>query len=127
MRAIQKLSPDLMFLDVRMPRRGGFEILERIRTKQRPLVVFVTAYDQYAAKAFDTHAVDYLLKPISQGRFQEALRRVRSEISRLDESRKELADDQVHVAEPLPGPAIASARRPRYGGLRSRLATASGY
>ena len=66
MRAIQKLSPDLMFLDVRMPRRGGFEILERIRAKQRPLVVFVTAYDQYAAKAFDTHAVDYLLKPISQ-------------------------------------------------------------
>jgi len=100
MRAIQKLSPDLMFLDVRMPRRGGFEILERIRTKPRPLVVFVTAYDQYAAKAFDTHAVDYLLKPISQSRFQEALRRVRSEIARPDESREEAADDQGHAAEP---------------------------
>jgi two-component system LytT family response regulator len=100
MRAIQKLSPDLMFLDVRMPRRGGFEILERMRAKQRPLVVFVTAYDQYAAKAFDTHAVDYLLKPISQSRFQEALRRVRSEISRSDESREEPADDQGHAAEP---------------------------
>jgi two-component system LytT family response regulator len=99
MRAIQKLSPDLMFLDVRMPRRGGFEILERIRAKQRPLVVFVTAYDQYAAKAFDTHAVDYLLKPISQSRFQEALRRVRSEISRPDESREEPAEDQAHVTE----------------------------
>jgi two-component system LytT family response regulator len=104
-RAIQKLSPDLMFLDVRMPRRGGFEILGRLQAKQRPLVVFVTAYDQYAAKAFETHAVDYLLKPISQSRFQEALRRVRSELSRTDTPREELADDPANVAEPAQGAA----------------------
>jgi two-component system, LytTR family, response regulator len=99
MRAIQKLEPDLIFLDVRMPRAGGFEILDRIRLEQRPYVIFVTAYDQYAAKAFEAHAVDYLLKPISQSRFQEALRRVRTEIVKSEPARKEAAPDHAHGAD----------------------------
>ena len=101
MRAIQKLAPDLIFLDVRMPKSGGFEILERVRPGQRPYVIFVTAYDQYAAKAFEAHAVDYLLKPISQSRFQEALRRVRHEIVKLEPARKENASTEP-VAPPEP-------------------------
>jgi two-component system LytT family response regulator len=99
MRAIQKLAPDLIFLDVRMPRFGGFEILERTRPGQRPLVIFVTAYDQYAAKAFEAHAVDYLLKPINQSRFQEALRRVRSEVTKLEPVKEEVLEEQSHVLE----------------------------
>ena len=100
MRAIQKLAPDLIFLDVRMPRSDGFEILERVRLGQRPYVIFVTAYDQYAAKAFEANAVDYLLKPISQRRFQEALRRVRTEIVKLDPIKNAAAGDHAHVSEP---------------------------
>jgi len=90
MRAIQKLAPDLIFLDVRMPRSDGFEVLERVRPGQRPYVIFVTAYDQYAAKAFEAHAVDYLLKPFSESRFQEALRRVRIEILKMDPLKEEI-------------------------------------
>ena len=103
MRAIQKLAPDLIFLDVRMPRSGGFEVLERGRPGQRPYVIFVTAYDQYAAKAFEAHAVDYLLKPISESRFQEALRRVRTEIVKSEPAREDVEGhgDPVSHSEPL--------------------------
>lgn len=71
--AIQTLSPDLVFLDVVMPRIDGFEVLEQIDKEEMPLVIFVTGYDQYATRAFDVHAVDYLLKPYTEDRFQEAV------------------------------------------------------
>jgi two-component system LytT family response regulator len=74
-KAIGELKPDLLFLDIQMPKLDGFEVLELV---ERDLaVVFVTAYDQYAIKAFDGAAVDYLLKPFDLGRFQTALERVR--------------------------------------------------
>jgi two-component system, LytTR family, response regulator len=73
---IGELSPDLVFLDVQMPKLDGFEVLELI--EPGPAVVFVTAYDEYALKAFEVHAVDYLLKPFGRERLSEALARVRA-------------------------------------------------
>src|SRR5580658_1551550 len=75
--AIQQLKPDLAFLDIQMPGMSGFEVLAHLPQQSLPLVVFVTAYDQYAIQAFDAHAIDYLLKPIDEARFTAALVRVR--------------------------------------------------
>jgi two-component system LytT family response regulator len=74
-KAIGETHPDLLFLDVQMPKLDGFEVLELI--DPGPVVIFVTAYDQYAMRAFDAHAVDYLLKPFSRERFEVALERAR--------------------------------------------------
>jgi two-component system, LytTR family, response regulator len=76
---VQELEPDLLFLDVRMPELDGFEVLEALETL--PAVVFVTAHDEYALRAFDVHAVDYVLKPFDSLRFAEALRRVRGRLA----------------------------------------------
>lgn len=78
-KAITELKPDLLFLDIQMPKLNGFEVLELI--EQPIAVIFVTAYDQYALKAFEVHAVDYLLKPFSKERFEEALSRAREKLS----------------------------------------------
>src|SRR5258707_13336466 len=71
--AIRTQKPDLVFLDVRMPEYDGFDILEMLGAEAPPAVIFVTAYDQYALKAFDTGALDYLLKPFNNVRFARAL------------------------------------------------------
>ena len=70
-KAIQQDQPDLIFLDIQMPKINGFEMLELL--DQRPAVIFTTAFDEYAIKAFETHAVDYLLKPFNQERFDKAI------------------------------------------------------
>src|SRR3974390_1381656 len=75
-KAISDLHPDLVFLDVQMPKLNGFEVLELIG--REVAVIFVTAYDSYAMKAFDAHAVDYLLKPFSAERFALALERAKA-------------------------------------------------
>lgn len=93
-KAVAGKSPDLLFLDVQMPKLDGFEVLELI--EPGPAVIFVTAYDQYAMRAFDAHAVDYLLKPFDAGRFERAIERAKS---RLGEHR-------------LPAEAAAAARPP---------------
>ena len=72
--AIDRLHPDLVFLDIQMPELDGFGVLAAIRTDPAPVVVFVTAHDQFALRAFEVHAVDYLLKPFDRERFQTALR-----------------------------------------------------
>ena len=77
-KAIIELEPDLVFLDIQMPKLNGFEVVELAGRKAR--YIFVTAYDQYALKAFEVHAVDYLLKPYSQKRFDEALSHARTSI-----------------------------------------------
>jgi two-component system LytT family response regulator len=71
--AIEQTSPDLVFLDVQMPGLDGFKVLDEIGVDKMPGVVFVTAYDQHALRAFEVHALDYLLKPFAQKRFSEAL------------------------------------------------------
>ncbi|MCU6434383.1 LytTR family DNA-binding domain-containing protein [Undibacterium sp. Jales W-56] len=75
---INALNPDLVFLDIQMPKLTGLEVLEL--TGRRSGVIFTTAYDQYALKAFDLHAIDYLLKPFSQSRFDEALAQARKSL-----------------------------------------------
>ena len=80
--AIQKLRPDLVFLDVQMPGATGFDVIDAIGPEKLPFVIFVTAYDKYALKAFDVHAIDYLLKPFDKERFQSALRRARQQLER---------------------------------------------
>src|SRR5205085_4427108 len=72
---IQPLAPDLVFLDVEMPGKDGFAVLEALDPERLPVVIFVTAYDQYAVRAFEFHALDYLLKPFDQERFDKALAR----------------------------------------------------
>jgi two-component system LytT family response regulator len=78
--AIRREKPDLVFLDVQIPEPDGFAVLEEVGADRAPVVVFVTAYDQYALQAFEVHAVDYLLKPFDEERFQKALARARSAV-----------------------------------------------
>jgi two-component system LytT family response regulator len=70
-RAIQAGKPDAIFLDVQMPDLSGFEVLQALDNDDLPLVVFVTAFDQFALQAFEVHALDYLLKPFNHQRFQQ--------------------------------------------------------
>lgn len=85
-KAIHETAPDLVFLDIQMPKLDGFEVLELVEAGPRgaPAVIFVTAYDQYATRAFDAHAVDYLLKPFSTERFERALERAKSRLGQRD-------------------------------------------
>ncbi len=78
--AIKKLSPDLIFLDINMPLVDGFSFIEKIEAKSLPEIVFVTAYDEHAIRAFEAGAIDYVLKPINEERFQKTLERVRYRI-----------------------------------------------
>ncbi|MCP4662192.1 MAG: response regulator [bacterium] len=95
-KAVSELSPDLLFLDIRMPKLDGFDVIELLGD-ECPAVVFVTAYDQYALKAFEVHAVDYLLKPFTAERLSEALRRIRPEL---------------RTPRPVPATDLARAARP---------------
>jgi two-component system LytT family response regulator len=75
--AIRTHAPDLVFLDVQMPGLDGFDVIDAIGPEAMPVVLFVTAYDEYALRAFDVHALDYLLKPLDEERFHQALHRAR--------------------------------------------------
>lgn len=83
--AIREQAPDLVFLDVQMPGMNGIDVIEEIGPDDMPVTVFVTAYDQYAIKAFDLAAVDYLLKPFDDERFEQALRRAHEQIANQEE------------------------------------------
>jgi two-component system LytT family response regulator len=90
-RALRELKPDLLFLDVQMPVLDGFGVLREIGAKFMPAVIFVTAYDEFAVRAFDAHALDYLVKPLEEARFVEALERMRERLrsaKAVDLSRK---------------------------------------
>jgi len=99
-KAVTELKPDLLFLDIQMPKLDGFEVLELIGTGRA--TVFVTAFDEYALRAFDAHAVDYLLKPFNAARFETALQR----------AKERLGEKSSH---PLPAPTelATSARAPK--------------
>jgi two-component system LytT family response regulator len=79
--AVRDLRPDLLFLDVQMPGLDGFGVLEALGRECPPAVIFVTAHDRYALRAFDVHALDYLLKPFDRQRFQKALGRARTQLA----------------------------------------------
>jgi two-component system LytT family response regulator len=81
-RAITTLRPDLVFLDIQMPKIGGFEVVEAVGVEEMPAVIFVTAYDEFALRAFEVNAVDYLLKPFDEERLKRAVERARREITR---------------------------------------------
>ena len=80
--AVRRHAPDLVFLDVQMPEAGGFDLLEAIGREPSPRVIFVTAYDQYAVRAFEVHALDYLLKPFDRERFDACWQRAKAQILR---------------------------------------------
>jgi two-component system, LytTR family, response regulator len=79
--ALARHAPDLVFLDVRMPEVDGFQLLERLDAARLPLVIFVTAYDEYALRAFEVSAVDYLLKPFDRRRFAQALQKAKARLA----------------------------------------------
>jgi len=103
-KAVTELTPDLMFLDIQMPKLDGFEVLDLIG-RSVP-VVFTTAYDEYALRAFEVHAVDYLLKPFNEQRFAAALSRAR---------------ERILARETLPVQDLVAAARPRSGPLERVL------
>lgn len=83
---IQNAKPDLVFLDVQMPELDGFSVLAELEGKPMPVIVFVTAHDKFALRAFEVHAVDYLLKPFDRDRFQKALGRALEQVKQRDSS-----------------------------------------
>jgi two-component system LytT family response regulator len=84
LRALRTLNPELVFLDVQMPELDGFGVLRTYGPERMPAVVFVTAYDAFAVRAFDAHAIDYLVKPLREARFAEAVQRVRERMRSND-------------------------------------------
>lgn len=106
--AILSHRPDLVFLDVQIPGFDGFDVVARTASTHLPAIVFVTAYDRYALRAFEVHALDYLLKPIAHRRFQDALGRVRRELRRRERDRA-AADASYHRAVSAGGDADALA------------------
>ncbi|MGB7926237.1 MAG: response regulator [Pyrinomonadaceae bacterium] len=98
-RVISAEAPDLLFLDIQMPEMNGFDVLRSIDAERIPAIIFVTAFDQYALKAFDAHALDYLLKPFADARFEQALKRAKTlvderEINKLSRKLFALLEDQ---------------------------------
>jgi two-component system LytT family response regulator len=77
-KAIRELSPDVVFLDIQMPEMDGFQVIEEVGVERMPVTVFVTAYDKHALRAFEAHALDYLLKPFDHERFNAALQRAKT-------------------------------------------------
>jgi len=106
---IQALNPDIVFLDVQMPRLNGFEVLEMLEPDQEPIIIFTTAHDQHAIRAFEVNALDYLLKPFNEARFSLALGRAREQLELDPAARKARGSSyagllkQVHASAPGAG------------------------
>jgi two-component system LytT family response regulator len=98
-KAITELSPDLVFLDIQMPKLDGFEVAELAGSKTR--YIFATAFDQYAIKAFDFHALDYLLKPFSQQRFDQALAHARTNLGAGGEAVEKMVREAAGRNKPV--------------------------
>lgn len=96
--ALDPLRPDVLFLDIQMPGIDGFEVIRRRTAERMPAVVFLTAYDQFAIRAFDAEALDYLVKPVSEARFAETIRRLARRLRRAPATRR------------VPGLAVTTAR-----------------
>jgi two-component system, LytTR family, response regulator len=97
-RLVEEIKPDLVFLDLQMPELDGLEVVRLLKPEAMPLIVFVTAYDQYAVQAFEAHAVDYLLKPVEPMRLARALQRAQDRLERDDARASARASAQVTKA-----------------------------
>ena len=95
--AIEKHSPDIVFLDIQMPELDGFGVIEAVGPDRMPLVIFVTAYDEYAVQAFEVHALDYLLKPVERERFAAALARAKARLSNPEAVRSDAGPDKAQL------------------------------
>ncbi len=93
--AVRSHKPDLLFLDVQMPDADGFDVLSTLSPEEMPVTVFTTAYDQFAIRAFEAHALDYLLKPFDQGRLHHSIERARTEFLKSQDS--ELAQRMLNA------------------------------
>ena len=122
-KAVTELTPDLVFLDVQMPKLSGFEVLELLG--RDVAVIFTTAYDQYALRAFEVHAVDYLLKPFSEERFAEALSRARERLQARSAGRRGAGDRCADRRRARQGAAGAGADPRRRAGARAAGRAAS--
>ena len=102
LKATQERRPDLLFLDVQMPRLNGFEVLEALEPEQMPIVIFTTAHDEHAIRAFEVNALDYLLKPFTEARFKSAVLRARNQLNNRPQSNPQVAAllNTVHAANP---------------------------
>jgi two-component system LytT family response regulator len=115
-KAVRDQHPDLLFLDVQMPALDGFGVLEALAGQRLPAVIFVTAHDRYALRAFDVHAVDYLLKPFDKDRFRTALERAKGQIRRdqggaVDQRLLDLLKDVREAKKPLERLVVKSSGR----------------
>src|SRR4051812_32292953 len=102
--AIASLSPDVVFLDVQMPAPDGFGVIAKVGVDRMPLVVFVTAHDEHALRAFEVHAIDYLVKPFDRSRFAMTTTRLKQRVEKhaSDETRAQLASLIARLAPPEP-------------------------
>jgi two-component system, LytTR family, response regulator len=98
---ILELTPDVIFLDVQMPGMDGFEVLRALPRENLPMVIFLTAYEQHALRAFEVHALDYLLKPVDDERFGTAMQRARQVMD--TDNKIQMAERIVHLLEERPG------------------------
>jgi two-component system, LytTR family, response regulator len=96
-KAINDLKPDFIFLDIQMPKITGFELLELL--DEKPIIIFTTAYDQYALKAFEVNAIDYLLKPFSEERFKEAVTKTMERLKDKSIFAKDVTKLETHLEE----------------------------
>jgi two-component system LytT family response regulator len=117
--AIESIKPDLVFLDVQMPEMDGFQVVETVGVGNMPAVIFVTAFDQFALRAFEVHAIDYLLKPFDEERLQRTLARARKiiqepENENLDERMRKFLEDFRSEPKYLKRLAVKNAGRTIY-------------
>ena len=96
---LERLTPDLIFLDIQMPEMDGFQVLKNAKVESLPHVVFVTAYDSYAIQAFEIHALDYLLKPYDRNRLQRTLKRAKTQIEQQQRSHSNTSQLRTLLAE----------------------------
>jgi two-component system LytT family response regulator len=109
---LRKHAIDLVFLDIQMPELDGFGVLENIEARELPVIIFVTAFDQYALKAFEFHALDYLLKPFDDARFEKALRQAKLQVEQREV--KDLSQRLVALLEGRDVGRSAPAGEPQY-------------
>ena len=112
-KTVKEHAPDLLFLDVQMPGKDGFAVLDEIKGACTPVVIFLTAYDQYAVRAFEACALDYLLKPFDEERFTKALARAKAQLRRAEETDETTA-------------ALLGAQEPRGAGALERVVVKTG-